>query len=342
MRRGPIDVLIHPEAGTNSYHHLRIRKGDIEPRVGQRPMWSSKGPITFPIRSMRSCRSRQRRPGSTSVGRVTVETSGQWAHEDRAQIAHALDLPEDQVRVIYAEMGGAFGGKEDISLQIVTALAAKVLHERGIPRRVHCRWSREESIVGHHKRHRATIDARLGATSDGRITAVEADVWLDAGAYNYTSNKVLGNAHLSVAGAYDIPNARIDSTAVYTTSVPGGAFRGFGGPQGAFVAETQMNKLAVALGMDPIELRRRNVLREGGEGITQTVMPAGVTLPEVIDACATRRLRRGERRCVLACGDPSTGCGGNPSGSGICRRLQERRLQLRVPGALRSRDPAAR
>ena len=100
------------------------------------------------------------------------------------------------MRVIYAAIGGAFGGKEDMSLQIVLALAVRKLRQLGIDRPVHCRWSREESIVGHHKRHRAVIDARLGATSDGRITAVEADVWLDAGAYNYTSNKVLGNAHL--------------------------------------------------------------------------------------------------------------------------------------------------
>jgi CO/xanthine dehydrogenase Mo-binding subunit len=280
------DVLIHPEAGTNSYHHLRIRKGDMAEG------WAGadvvvEGTYHLPHQEHAFLQVEAASAWIDEVGRVTVETSGQWAHEDRAQIAHALDLPEDRVRVIYAEMGGAFGGKEDISLQIITALAAKVLHERGIRRRVHCRWSREESVVGHHKRHRATIDARLGANSEGRITAVEADVWLDAGAYNYTSNKVLGNAHLSVAGAYEIPNARIDSRAVYTTSVPGGAFRGFGGPQGAFVAETQMNKLAVALGMDPVELRRRNVLREGGEGITQTVMPSGVTLPEVIDACAS-------------------------------------------------------
>ncbi|MFW2380391.1 MAG: xanthine dehydrogenase family protein molybdopterin-binding subunit, partial [Acidimicrobiales bacterium] len=223
-------------------------------------------------------------------GRVTVRTSGQWTHEDREQIAHALDLPEEEVRVIYAAMGGAFGGKEDMSLQIVMALAALKVASMGVHRPVHCRWSREESIVGHHKRHRATIHAKLGATNDGRITAVEADVWLDAGAYNYTSNKVLGNAHLSVAGAYEVPNARIDSHCVYTSSVPGGAFRGFGGPQGAFVAETQMNKLAEALCMDPVELRRKNVLKEGSVGITQTVMPAGVTLPEVVDACARAAL----------------------------------------------------
>ena len=181
-----------------------------------------------------------------------------------------------------------------MTLQIVMALAARKAVEAGVNRPVHCRWTREESIVGHHKRHRGEIRSRLGATSDGRITAVEADVWLDAGAYNYTSNKVLGNAHLSVAGAYEVPNARIRSRAVYTNTVPGGAFRGFGGPQGTFAAEAQMNKLATALGMDPVELRRINALRDGSEGITGAVVPDGASLPEVIDRCAEEADMAGE------------------------------------------------
>ncbi|NNF54933.1 MAG: xanthine dehydrogenase family protein [Acidimicrobiales bacterium] len=280
-------VLLHPEDGTNVYYELRIVKGDVD--AG----WDSadvvvEGTYELPHQEHAYLQVEAASAWIDPEGRVTVETSGQWTHEDREQIAHALDLPEDRVRVIYAAMGGAFGGKEDMSLQIVMALAAQKLRTMGISRRVHCRWSREESIVGHHKRHRATIHAKLGATKDGKITAVEADVWLDAGAYNYTSNKVLGNAHLSVAGAYEVPNARINSRAVYTSSVPGGAFRGFGGPQGAFAAETQMNKLAATLNMDPVELRRINMLRDGSEGITQTIMPAGVTLPQVIDACARK------------------------------------------------------
>ena len=105
---------------------------------------------------------------------------------------------------------------------------------------------------------------------------------------------LLGNAHLSVAGAYEVPNAHIDSRAIYTNTVPGGAFRGFGGPQGAFVAETQMNKLAQALGIDPVELRQRNSLRDGSEGITQATMPPGVTLPEVIERCSAKARMDGE------------------------------------------------
>lgn len=144
-------------------------------------------------------------------------------------------------------------------------------------------WNREESIVGHHKRHRAEIATRWGARKDGSIVAVEAEAFLDAGAYNYTSSKVLANLHLTITGPYNIDNAHIDSHAVYTHSVPGGAFRGFGGPQGSFVSENQMNKVAEALDMDPIEIRRINLLHDGDDFITQRPMPDGVSIETVID-----------------------------------------------------------
>jgi CO/xanthine dehydrogenase Mo-binding subunit len=281
------EVLVHPENGlaSNAYHHLRIRKGDL--LAG----WSEAEVVVEATYELPHQEHAFLQPEAAvsyvdTEGRVTVEIAGQWAHEDREQIAHALDLPLERVRVIYRAIGGAFGGREDMSLQIVMALAALKLHERGIDRPVRTQWSREESIVGHHKRHRGRIHTRWGATRAGKIVAVEADAYLDAGAYNYTSNKVLGNLHLTVAGAYEIENARIDSYAVYTNSVPAGAFRGFGAPQGTFVAENQMSKLAEALAMDPVELRLKNCLREGSIGITQTVLPPGVSLPEVIRACA--------------------------------------------------------
>ncbi len=279
------EVLVHTEAGSNTYYEMRIEKGDVA------QAWDEadaivEGTYELPHQEHAFLGVEAGTAWIDDQGRVTVQTAGQWTHEDREQVAHALGLDEDAVRIIYTTAGGAFGGKEDMSVQIVLGLAALRLHQAGIHRPVHTRWSREESIVGHHKRHRATIWARHGAKADGTLVAVDAEVLLDAGAYNYTSNKVLGNAHLSVAGAYEIPNATIVSQAIYTNAVPGGAFRGFGGPQGAFVAETQMNKLAAELGIDPIELRRRNVLREGSIGITQAPLPAGVTLPEVVEACA--------------------------------------------------------
>ncbi len=277
--------LVHPESDTNTYHHLHSHHGDLDAAFAEADV-IVEGTYTVPFQEHAFLETEAALASIDDEGRVTVECGGQWTHEDREQIAHALGLPEEQVRVIYRTIGGAFGGKEDMSLQIVLALAAKVLDGRGIRRPVRCVWSREESIVGHHKRHRGRVHARHGFAADGTLLAAEVDGYLDAGAYNYTSNKVLGNLHLSVAGAYEIPAARVDSYAVYTTNVPGGAFRGFGGPQGAFVAEQQMNKAAAALGIDPVELRRRNTLREGSIGITQVPLPAGVSLPEVIDACA--------------------------------------------------------
>ena len=284
--------VLHPENGidTNGYHHLRIRKGDID--AG----WAAaevivEGTYDLPHQEHAFLQPEAATAHLDDSGRITVEIGGQWTHEDLGQVCHALDLSEDDVRIVYPAVGGAFGGREDMSLQIVLAAAVMKLRARGIRRAVHAVWSREESIVGHHKRHRGRVHARLGATRDGRITAVEVDGYLDSGAYNYTTNKVLGNMHLCVAGPYDVPNARIDSIAVYTNTVPAGAFRGFGAPQGAFVAESQMNKLAATLGMDPVELRLKNALADGDRGITQAEMPPGVSLVEVIEAAAAGAAR---------------------------------------------------
>ena len=212
--------------------------------------------------------------------RVTVIVAGQWTHEDQEQIYHALDLPPEQVRVIYPAIGGAFGGREDMSVQIVLALASCELR-----RPVKTQWSREESILYHHKRHPITVRAKWGATKDGKLTAIEARIVGDAGAYNYTSTKVLGNAQLTVSGAYEIANVKVDTYTVYTNNIPSGAFRGFGAPQALLAAEGQMNRLAAALDMDPLEIRLRNSIREGSIGTVATPFPAGVTMPEVYEAC---------------------------------------------------------
>ncbi|MEA3336798.1 MAG: xanthine dehydrogenase family protein molybdopterin-binding subunit [Chloroflexota bacterium] len=219
-------------------------------------------------------------------GRVVVEAAGQWAHEDQQQIAHALALPLDQVVVRYPAIGGAFGGREDLSVQIVLALAAWRLYQRGIARPVKTIWSRRESIIGHHKRHPMVIEARWGANRDGKLVAQRMDLTSDCGAYAYTSTKVLGNATLACLGPYECANQWVDSRTVYTNNVPGGAFRGFGGPQGHFAAEMQMNKLAEALGMDPVEFRARNVWKEGSVQATRSVLPPGVTMLPVLERCA--------------------------------------------------------
>ena len=147
-------------------------------------------------------------------------------------------------------------------------------------------WSRQESILSHHKRHPITIRTKWGATSDGTITAVEATIVGDAGGYNYTSNKVLANSHMMVTGPYVVPNAHVDTYAVYTNNIPTGAFRGFGAPQACFAAESMINRLAEALRIDPITIRLRNSLRDGSITTVGTPLPLGVTMVEVIEACA--------------------------------------------------------
>ena len=169
------EVLVHPGSSTNTYHTLQIRKGDAAQGMEAADV-VIEGTYELPHQEHAYLQVEAATAWIDEQDRVTVETSGQWVHEDREQIAHALALDEEAVRVRYAAIGGAFGGKEDMSLQIVMAVTAHKLNALGINRPVHCGWSREESIVGHHKRHRATVTARLGSTSDGVITAVEADV----------------------------------------------------------------------------------------------------------------------------------------------------------------------
>lgn len=279
--------ILHPERSpdSNTYIHYKARKGDVD------DAWSAadvvvEGTYELPHQEHAYLQPEAAMSYIDDAGRVTVEIAGQWTYEDLGQIAHALDLAPEKIRIIYPAIGGAFGGREDMSLQIVMALASLELSKRGETRPITTRWSREESMVGHHKRHRAKVHAKWGATSDGHILVVESDNYIDAGSYNYTTNKVLGNLHLCCAGPYKIPNFRIDSYGVYTTSVPGGAFRGFGGPQGAFVAESQMNKLADALGMDPVEIRLVNLMEDGDLGLTHTPLPEGVSIKEVVSACA--------------------------------------------------------
>jgi CO/xanthine dehydrogenase Mo-binding subunit len=213
-------------------------------------------------------------------GRVTIVVAGQWTHEDQDQVAHALGLPHDQVRIIYPAVGGAFGGREDMSVQIVLGLAAQ-----HFKRPIKIIWSREESILYHHKRHPISIWTKWGAKRDGTLVALEARIIGDTGAYAYTSQKVLANAQLMSTGPYDIPNIHIDTFAVYTNNIPTGAFRGFGAPQGLMAAEIQVSKLAADLGLDPLHIRLKNSIREGSVLAVGTPMPKGVTMRETFEGC---------------------------------------------------------
>jgi CO/xanthine dehydrogenase Mo-binding subunit len=272
---------VHPAYPGNIIKHIPIRKGDVEQGFAQADV-IVEGEYHTPYQEHAYLQPEAGVAYIDDAGRVTVVVGGQWTHEDQEQIAHALALPLDQVRVIYPNVGGAFGGREDMSVQVILALAAYKLR-----RPVKIIWSREESIIGHHKRHPMWIKHKLGATRDGKLVAAQIELISDAGPYMYTSPKVLGNAAFGATGPYEIPNVRVDAYTVATHNIVTGAFRGFGAPQAHFAAETQINKLAEKLGMDPVELRLKNVLREGSLLSTQTPLPGGpVSLPQVVQACA--------------------------------------------------------
>jgi CO/xanthine dehydrogenase Mo-binding subunit len=273
-------VQLHPDKPGNLLQHYRIRKGDVDD-VWDKCAAIVVGEYQTPFQEHAYLQPEAGLAYIDEEGRVTVQVAGQWTHEDQEQIAHALQLPLDQVRVIYPAIGGAFGGREDMSVQIVLALAAWKLR-----RPVKIVWSREESIIGHHKRHPMYLKAIWGARADGKLLAAQVEVISDAGAYAYTSTKVQGNATLTCTGPYDIPNVKVDTYTIFTNNIPGGAFRGFGGPQGEFLAEMQMNKLAEKLGINPVELRMKNVLREGSILSVGTPIPKGVSIAEVLERCA--------------------------------------------------------
>ena len=263
----------------NVITHYRIRQGDVE-RAWAECDAIVEGYYQTPVQEHAYLQPEAGVGYIDEAGRVTVIVAGQWTHEDQEQIAHALKLPQDKIRVVYPAIGGAFGGREDMSVQIVLALAAWKLQ-----RPVKIIWSREESIIGHHKRHAFYIKAKWGARKDGKILAAECEVISDGGAYTYTSTKVLGNATLLCTGPYEIPNVKVDTYTVYTNNIPGGAFRGFGGPQAAFEAEMQVNKLAEKLGLDPVEMRLKNFLVDGAVASTGHPLPPGVTMDRVAARC---------------------------------------------------------
>jgi len=272
---------VHPAYAHNIMRHIPIRKGDVAQGFAEADV-IVEAEYHTPAQEHAYLQPEAGVAYIDDEGRVTVVVGGQWVHEDQEQIAHALGLPLEKVRVIYPAIGGAFGGREDMSVQIILALAAMKLN-----RPVKIIWTREESIIGHHKRHPMWIKHKLGATRDGKLVAAEVHIISDAGPYMYTSPKVLGNAALGATGPYEVSNVKVDAYAVTTNNIVSGAFRGFGGPQAHFAAETQMNKLAEKLGMDPVKLRLKNILREGSLLSTQTPLPGGiVSLPQVVQKCA--------------------------------------------------------
>src|SRR5262249_9883840 len=214
-------------------------------------------------------------------GGIDIYVATQWLHVDRDQVAPCLGLEKEQVRIHLAGVGGAFGGREDLSMQIHGALLA--LHT---DRPVKIVYSREESFVGHVHRHPAKIWMEHRATRDGRLVNVRAKILLDGGAYASSSAAVCSNAASFACGPYRVENALIESTCVYSNNPPCGAMRGFGAVQGCFAHEAQMDKLAAALEIDPVELRLLNALQPGDTLPTGQKLTGSMPVAEVIRRAA--------------------------------------------------------
>ena len=214
-------------------------------------------------------------------GGVDVYVATQWLHVDRDQVAPCLGLDKEQVRIHLAGVGGAFGGREDLSMQIHGAMLA--LHTS---RPVKIVYTREESFYGHVHRHPARIWCEHRANKDGRLVSVRMKILLDGGAYASSSTAVVSNACSFAIGPYAVDNALLEGTCVYTNNPPCGAMRGFGAVQTCFAAEAQMDKLAEALGIDPVELRLRNALGPGDKLPTGQTVTGSMPVAEVIKKAA--------------------------------------------------------
>ncbi len=210
-------------------------------------------------------------------GGVELHVATQWLHEDRRQIAACLAIDESKVRLVLGGVGGAFGAREDISLQVHTCLLALRLAR---PVRMH--YSRRESFLGHVHRHPASIWMRHHATSEGELVKVEARYVFDGGAYASTSGPVLINGITHAQGPYRCPNAVVEGWATRTNNLPCGAMRGFGVVQACFAHESQMDRLAAACGLQPLEIRERNAIRTGDRLITGQVLESVAPVVECI------------------------------------------------------------
>jgi CO/xanthine dehydrogenase Mo-binding subunit/aerobic-type carbon monoxide dehydrogenase small subunit (CoxS/CutS family) len=219
-------------------------------------------------------------------GSITLLVSTQTPYMDRDATAKVLGVPPQRVRVIQAVTGGGFGGKLDLSVQPYLALAV-----RKFGRPVRCAFSREESILATVKRHPYRVRYRLGAERDGRLTAVEAEVTGDTGAYASWGPTVITRACIHATGPYAVPSVLARGFLWHTNHTPAGAMRGFSTPQVAVATEGALDLLALRLGMDPIELRLRNALRPGAVTATGQVLGAGVALAETLEAVRERRAR---------------------------------------------------
>ncbi|WP_255953658.1 xanthine dehydrogenase family protein molybdopterin-binding subunit [Streptomyces odontomachi] len=263
LHPGRTDAHIAHAPHPNVVHRQPVVRGDVE-AAARRADVVVTGEYTFGMQDQAFLGPESGLAVPGEDGGVDLYIATQWLHSDLQQIAPVLGLPPEKVRMTLSGVGGAFGGREDLSMQIHACLLAL---RTGKP--VKIVYNRFESFFGHVHRHPATLRFEHGATRDGRITHMRARIVLDGGAYASSSPAVVGNAASLCAGPYDIENVDIEALALYTNNPPCGAMRGFGAVQACFAYEAQMDRLAAALDLDPVAFRQLNAMEQG------SIMPTG-------------------------------------------------------------------
>jgi xanthine dehydrogenase D subunit len=271
----PDATPIHPRG--NLVRHVKVRKGAANPIADV--VVSGEYSVGMQDQAFLGPESGLAMPAED--GGVELYVATQWLHVDQTQICVALGLPKEKVRLTLAGVGGAFGGREDLSMHVHACLLAL---RTGRP--VKMVYHREESFFGHVHRHPARMRYEHGATRDGSLVYVRCEVYFDGGAYASSTPAVVGNGGTMGVGPYVVPHVHVDAYGVYTNNPPCGAMRGFGSVQTAFGYEAQMDRLAEALGMDPVELRCRNAIRQGCQGPTGQIVDSPAPVAELL-----RRLR---------------------------------------------------
>jgi xanthine dehydrogenase D subunit len=278
----PDSDRVHPTG--NVVRHVRIRRGDAAAAAPRADVVvRGRYEVGMQDQAFLGPESGLAVPGED--GGVDLYVATQWLHADLRQVAACLGLPPEKVRITLAGVGGAFGAREDLSMQVHACLLAL---RTGRP--VKIVYGREESFFGHVHRHPAQLAYEHGATRDGRIVYVRAEILLDGGAYASTSAAVAGNAATLGVGPYDVPNVEMDCYAVYTNNPPCGAMRGFGAVQACFGYESQMDRLAAELGLDPVEVRLRNAMSEGTATATGQVVDSAAPVALLLTRLRDRPL----------------------------------------------------
>jgi CO/xanthine dehydrogenase Mo-binding subunit len=256
---------LHPEG--NVMGGKRIRKGDAETALAESHVVVTE---TFRTQTVdHAFLDLEAGVARWDGNMLTIRVSGQWVHEERRLIALALGLPVEKVRIVQPAAGGAFGGREDISIQMYVGLAAL----RFPGKTVALRYDRAESMTARHKRHAQRIEYTLGADREGRLTGARIVVYSDEGAYASTGIAVCRKAASHATGPYRVPHVQVDVFGVHTNNNPTGAMRGFGAAQMAIAYEGMMDRLADKLKLDRVEFRRHNLIRNGDSVTTGQVIP---------------------------------------------------------------------